>query len=250
MRHRLAIAIVTMLGAVVLVSACAEEEIVLARLPRGRDAGPEVEAKRCIDDSDCTGKTFCERTACGDVAGICAARSLVCEDAPSPVCGCDGITYWNDCLRRSAGITATVISRECQPPIAQLCGIKQPPPPPGPGGEPGPGPDPNQGCPGGSVCARLLFPSKSDPNPSPKDCAFEFPGTCWALPAICPASPGPDRWTVCGIPGPKCTTTCDAIRSGVPHLRATACQCGSPCVASRRAGDRGRLDRELPDRAT
>ena len=47
----------------------------------------------------------------------------MCEEAPQPVCGCDGITYWNDCLRRAAGITAKRFG-ECDPGVAQTSGGK------------------------------------------------------------------------------------------------------------------------------
>lgn len=213
MRRRPAIAMVTMLGGLVLVSACAEEDILLARLPPTKDAGPAVEAKRCVDPTDCTGNTFCERTSCEDVAGLCATLREVCEDFPNPVCGCDGITYWNDCLRRAAGITS-MRPGECEIPIAQKCGFK-----PGGGPGPGPGPGPSEGCQPGYYCSRLQPLMKPG---GPFKCLPELPGTCWALPAQCPSIPG-DRWTPCFGPVPKCTSTCDAIRSGEPFQRATTC---------------------------
>ncbi len=211
MMRRVAVATVLMFGSVVLASACAEEEIVLARLPSEKDAGHTIEAKRCVDDGECPGRTFCERTDCHDVAGLCASRSVVCEEEPSPVCGCDGITYWNDCLRRATGITA-MIPGECQLPIAQLCGRKP--------GRPGPGPGPS--CPSGFSCARLLPPMLPGPPGPPFKCGSDAPGTCWALPAVCSAPSG-QRWIQCNTPVVKCTTTCDAIRSGEPHVRAFAC---------------------------
>jgi len=212
MKAGLAIALLTALAGVALVSACAEEELVLARLPPSNDSGPPVEAKRCVDDAECTATSFCARAECGDVAGTCAARPVVCEEAPQPVCGCDGITYWNDCLRRAAGITARA-PRECEPGVgpAQTCG--------GPGDR-GPGPGPStERCPPGTFCARLLPPS---PPGAPPICPPAVPGTCWALPAVCPPF-DPNRWTRCGAPALECKTTCDAIHTGEPHQRANAC---------------------------
>lgn len=211
MRARLAIAAFMTFAGVALVSACAEEEIVLARLPPAKDAGAPIETKRCVDDVDCGGVAFCARVECGDLAGNCVARPIVCEEEPAPVCGCDGITYWNDCLRRAAGITA-MRPRECDFTIAQMCGLKP---------VPGPAPGPGEACPPGFFCARLLAPPP--PGPPPTQCPPEVPGTCWGLPAVCPSRLDSDRWTSCGGPDPRCKTTCEAIRTGEPHRRANAC---------------------------
>jgi hypothetical protein len=204
----------TALAAITLLGACAEEEILLARLPPAKHAGAPVEAKRCVDEVECPGNTYCERSDCRDLAGTCATRDIVCEEDPSPVCGCDGVTYWNDCLRRASGVTS-MRPGHCEGPDAQPCGLE-----PGPG--PGPGPVPpgsrGGGCGAGFSCARLL-------PPSPNQCPLELSGTCWALPAVCPPPTSePDRWTPCGMPATACTTTCDAIRSGAPHQRATTCE--------------------------
>ena len=209
MRRPLLMAAALALGVSTAVAACGEEEIVLARLPHKEDAG-SVEAKRCVDDTDCTAtNAFCERAACGEVAGLCATRPTVCAEEPAPVCGCDGITYWNDCLRRTAGITA-MTPDDCMPDRARTCGGR---------GDHGPGPG-HERCPTGTFCARLLPPPPPDQPPS---CPPEVPGTCWALPPQCPERSGPDRWTSCAGPDLTCTKTCEAIRSELPHRRAKMC---------------------------
>jgi hypothetical protein len=212
MRARSAIAVVTTLAGIVLVSACADEEILLARLPPTKDAGIAIEPKRCVDADDCPNSAFCARIACRDEGGICTARPTLCEDEGSAVCGCDGITYWNDCLRRAAGITAQT-PRPCMPDVAQTCGGM---------GQHGPGPGPaSERCPAGTFCARLLPPS---PPGAPNECPPDVPGTCWAaLPPVCPVEAGPDRWSGCGALDPVCRTTCDAIHTGKPHRLAKAC---------------------------
>jgi hypothetical protein len=208
---RTSLVLVATLTALSLGPACSDEEIVLATVSP-TDAGPGDQAKRCVDNRDCSATTFCSRKGCGDLGGTCEARPVVCEEGPMPVCGCDGITYWNDCLRRTVG-TSLARPGECSD-TALLCGMgghKD-----GPGSSGGPG---SEGCPFGSFCARLLPPDIG----TSVMCPFDVTGTCWALPAICPEHGGPDRWIHCDPSKSFCTSTCEAIRTGDPHKRATSC---------------------------
>jgi hypothetical protein len=210
---RVAVVLAATIAALALASACSDEEIVLATVPSS-EGGSREQLKRCVVNTDCSATMFCSRRDCDDVGGTCEPRPVVCDEAPMPVCGCDGITYWNDCLRRTVGATV-MRPGECSD-TARLCGRGSSPPGPGGPGSPGP-----ETCPPGLSCARLLPPDLDITMPAL--CPPDLPGTCWALPAICPERGGPDRWISCDPTKSFCASTCEAIRSGEPHKRATAC---------------------------
>ena len=157
-------------------------------------------ATGCRDDADCMGWS-CEMQGCQATTGVCVPWPAVCEAAPAPVCGCDGVTYWNDCIRQQSHARLSVpepcrataraceVGADCAVPDAS-CSHLQPP---------------------GAMCGRGM-------------------GACWVLPLACAPSADPRMWRDCkppdaGPPGP-CVDTCTAIAS--EHSFAEVHR-GDPC---------------------
>jgi hypothetical protein len=178
-------------GAAIAASvACSDETITLATVSANDAATPT----RCTQPSDCPSGTFCERSACGDAAGTCELYPTDCTNVEKPVCGCDGILYFNDCLRRASGATASTPGM-CKLENAVTCAGKQ-----------------GLACPTGTVCGRLVGMGP---------CANDAIGTCWVVPDQCPA-PGQARFDLCGG-GAECRGLCDAVKGGGVYHKAGFC---------------------------
>jgi hypothetical protein len=69
--------------------------------------GGDACLQTCRSNDDCPATDLCERvpgTCRGP--GLCRPVPPLCAEAPDLVCGCDGVTYLNECERRTAGATA------------------------------------------------------------------------------------------------------------------------------------------------
>jgi hypothetical protein len=74
---------------------------------------PEGTFFPCLDDSHCgrwegesglSEEYYCARESCGGPGG-CQWKPRDCDGALDPVCGCDGVTYVNECSAAQAGVS-------------------------------------------------------------------------------------------------------------------------------------------------
>jgi hypothetical protein len=163
-----------------LLASCGPVDVVLFNLP---DGGPPPRGSPCADSNQCPPGAFCDKPGCGAALGHCQPRPPVCDPVPGTVCGCDGVTYFNDCFRAAAGING-MTPGPCAVPL----------------GCTGPG-----SCPAGSFCALTAEQPTCPAAPS---------GACWMVPPACPALGG---WAPCA--GGLCEDFCAAVRSERPHAR-------------------------------
>jgi hypothetical protein len=199
MRRALLLVFAPLVASLAFATACTEETLIVAVVPVEDDAGhPITPPPRCQRNADCPREAFCKKQSCDAPAGTCELFPSVCEDTERAVCGCNRVTYFNDCLRRADGVAAST-EGPCPYEGSLECGGEA-----------------NVPCPDGAYCGRLFGFGSVTCSP-----LNDGRGRCWVLPLHCPPPTTSDRWMRCG-PG-SCVDTCTAIRDEGIHRRADRC---------------------------
>ncbi len=161
----------------------------------------------CGTDADCpAANQFCKfpEGNCGVAAlpGRCTTIPNACPDVWDPVCGCDGVTYGNECEANMARVSIA-LRGPCEHPCSEVQGL-----PP---------------CASALFC---LYPEGTCDNGIDT-------GICAAIPGICPGVWAP----VCGCDGVTYGNECEAHAAGVSVRSRSECprSCGNsatdpPCA--------------------
>jgi hypothetical protein len=91
---------------------CAAMLALLISIPSGADAARPGKTCGGFLGKPCDAGEFCQFKpgTCGrfDMLGVCAKTPRFCPQVTGPklmVCGCNGQTFGNDCMRRQAGVS-------------------------------------------------------------------------------------------------------------------------------------------------
>jgi hypothetical protein len=170
--------------------------------PQPGDADSGVQP--CRTNADCPPDiAYCSKARCDDDHGVCELRPATCDSSFAAVCGCDGVVYWNDCLRQQDGIAESTMG-ECTGKVPYFTCTPAVP------------------CPtAGAICARVSpgMPGMMG-RPGMGQCQPSSPGVCWVLPDTCPD--GGADWALCDAPH-TCTSFCGAVQSGEAYHVGPTC---------------------------
>jgi hypothetical protein len=103
---------------------CGRDPVEVATFPA---AGEDAEGPTCSPTSmPCPAGEFCSGTCADPSSGHCQkiVASSTCTQLPfSPVCGADGVSYFNDCLRRAAQQSLCSLGQCLPPPLCADGGV-------------------------------------------------------------------------------------------------------------------------------
>jgi hypothetical protein len=162
-----------------------------------------VQSRTCGGHDDCAATEYCSLPICTAKRGTCMPSGFMCSANYSPTCGCDGVKYFNDCLRTkqkaSADPSCTFI-RPCTNtgPTTTTCPLSA------------------------AVCSNFFLDRSCRPGQAIRE--------CWVLPTVCPRDIGGDQYVACGAVGTaaeSCVNTCEAIKLqaqlGTPFGEVRSC---------------------------
>lgn len=150
----------------------------------------------CGADDPCGDGLFCFAPSCGAQGATGTCKPVSSSPAAGPVCGCDGVTYWDD---RLGAVSHRLIRAEA------ACAENDDPKRCSAGGSP---------CDGerGEVCAFSQALCGG---------AAGGPGTCWVMPESCEGATLQALRCDGGKSG--CESLCEIIKSGKAFHRANDC---------------------------
>lgn len=159
--------------------------------------GECLPAGECKSSEDCPRGSYCAKAE-GECKGLgfCKGRPLDCEPDAEPVCGCDGLTYENECIAAIVGVSTAHR-----------------------------GPCDGRGCSENENCGKGLYCAKAD-----EDCSGI--GTCTEVPEACP-----DGEPVCGCDGVTYENACQAAASGMNVFRTGICEDLPRCSGNKECPD-------------
>jgi hypothetical protein len=160
----------------------------------------------CTDDDACDADEYCKKASCAAASGNCTPRGPECRGTTAafdPVCGCDGITYWNTCVIEHEGFNLA-LHGECTGNDRPTCTRLE-------GGD---------SCPprGHAHCYR---PVDACGDTSP------LMGVCWVLPTECPPNEEQTQRYCGGTAGAaRCIGLCEVIEAE-NSFRRDSLQCAN-----------------------
>jgi len=161
--------------------------------------GGDASGKPCTaTGGECTKAEYCNAPSCG--SGHCAARPPGPGLDFQPVCGCDGVTYWNAQQAHASGASTDDSSTgsSCSGPSTKTCGGLV-----------------GATCPAGDKCIEDLsgFPTCT---------VADAGGQCWYVPggASC-SGVAFSQYRDCSTS--TCVSYCEAVKSGHSFRRDSSC---------------------------
>lgn len=159
--------------------------------------GPCRGRVECSTNEECPFPEYCEKADGFCVEpGVCALRPDLCALNFNPVCGCDGVTYTNECQARASGVNLSA-----RGPCGGGAECKS-----------------SEECEVDSYCAKI-------------EGFCDGPGFCQKRPADgeCDGLPGEP---VCGCDGITYDTPCRASQAGTGIARRGTCDLGKICASN------------------